>query len=130
MPRPLPTWIEGPPGEFSASVTGYDGTWLATVSRRAAGTATPAAVVTVEGDVDLDTAPLLQAGLLRALQSWPFVVCDLNKVTFFGAAGTTALLAARRCASATGHTLSLRGARGMTRQILEMFDLANLIMDD
>jgi anti-anti-sigma factor len=131
MTRPaVSLWTEGAPAEVSASVTDNDGMWLATISRRHEGGVTPAAVVTAEGDIDLDSAPLLRAGLLQTLHSWPRVICDLNKVTFFGAAGVTVLAEAQNYARTTGHVMTLRGARGMTRQILEMFGLTGTITDD
>jgi anti-sigma B factor antagonist len=56
-----------------------------------------AVVVTVSGEVDLDTVGLLEKGLTaareRAIPSRAMVV-DLREVRFFGAAGVTALVKA------------------------------------
>ncbi|MCX2949704.1 STAS domain-containing protein [Lentzea sp. NEAU-D7] len=57
-------------------------------------------VVTVAGEVDIDTAPLLRAEVTIQLSQSPAVlVVDLREVTFFDSSGIRALLTAHRCAA-------------------------------
>jgi anti-sigma B factor antagonist len=65
-----------------------------------------AVVITVRGEVDLVTSPLLRDRLLAHLHDTaPQMIVDLTKVGFLGAAGLTALLTARQAATAAGITL-------------------------
>jgi anti-sigma B factor antagonist len=52
-------------------------------------------VVTVVGEVDLDTAPELEFRVARAAEAADSLVIDLSEVTFFASAGLACLLAAR-----------------------------------
>jgi anti-anti-sigma factor len=113
-----------PPVDVSATVAGFDGVVIGRVSRhREAGPSGPAAsedliVVSVDGDLDADTGPLLRIALTEALQAGPRVCCDLSGVAFFGAAGANALLAAHLHATATGRQLTVRGAHGIAQLVL------------
>jgi anti-sigma B factor antagonist len=67
-------------------------------------------VVRVNGDLDLLTAPLLDACLREQLShALPHLVVDLEGVTFLGASGLSSLLAARELAETTGVVLHLAG---------------------
>ncbi|MGW4465059.1 STAS domain-containing protein [Micromonospora sp. NPDC004704] len=79
------------------------------------------------GEVDLATAPLLQEVLLSAVERHPQVCCDLGKVTFFGAAGVTALLVAHNRALQLGSRLTVRGAHGVTRRVLHLTGLERIL---
>ena len=103
----------------SAGVTGYDGSVIATVSRRVEpGDAGPEVVVSVRGDLDLDTALLVEATLLRALDDAERVCLELGEVSFFGAAGVRVVITARLRAAALGRTLRLSGVHGVTERVL------------
>lgn len=71
--------------------------------------ATPGAVVlAVRGEVDSCTSSLLRDLFLENLRpGCPQLVADLTEVSFFGAAGLTALIAARNAAEAAGIKLRL-----------------------
>jgi anti-anti-sigma factor len=124
--------------EVAASVAAADGSVLATISRRVEADlegdteadgdgAGMVAVVTVNGALDLDTAPLLRAALLQAVEQWPTAYCDLGAVTCFGAVGANILLDADERARALGHVFAVRGAAGMTRRVLRIFGLDQTI---
>jgi anti-anti-sigma factor len=106
--------------EILAEVAGQGGGTPLTVFRYLESTPTldDQLAVIVVGDVDLATAPLLEAALLDATDGHRRVCCDLRYVTFFGAAGVSALVAAHHRAVRTGSRLSVRGAHGNTRRIL------------
>lgn len=112
---------------ISASVAGPDGGALLTVTRHVEGDDTgPAArvmVVTVAGQVDLATDPLLRMALLDSVQRHPSVCCDLSGVTFFGAAGVNVLVAVLELARTTGCRFALRGVHGITRRVLRVAGL-------
>jgi anti-anti-sigma factor len=109
---------------MSATVTGFDGAVIGRVTRhREPAPGDPALghdliVVSVAGDLDADTGPLLHITLTQALQPRARVCCDLSRVTFFGADGANVIVAAHVYATATGSRFCLRGLHGMTRRVL------------
>lgn len=116
--------IDGP----ATTVSGWDGAILATFTRRVAHSADrPLMVVAVAGDVDQDTAPLLRAGLLDALDGWSRVCCDLGDAAFFGAAGVNTVLAAHRHAAVRGHGFALRGVHGVAHRVLRLAGLDEMV---
>jgi anti-anti-sigma factor len=84
-------------------------------------------VVAAAGEVDLDTATLLEAALVDAVGRRPRVCCDLGDVTFLSAAGVTALMAAHVRAIETGCQLTLRGAHGSARRVLSVTGVQRLL---
>ena len=107
-----------------AAVIGHDGAVIATVSRRLrVGESGPEVVVSVRGDLDLDTAPLAQATLIQALDDADRVCLDLSEVQFFGAAGVRVVVAARSHARSLGRALRLSGVHGITERILTITGL-------
>jgi anti-anti-sigma factor len=118
---------------IAVSVAGFDGTVIATICCRLEPSGSPAdgegptSVVSVEGDVDLDTAPLLEQALVLAINDRPRTCLDLRRVEFFSAAGVHALLAAHQHATRLGHTLSLQGVHGITKRVLAIAGLDHVI---
>jgi anti-anti-sigma factor len=84
--------------------------------------ARPLTVVAADGDIDLDTAPLLRHALVQALDCRAPVCCDLSGVTFFGATAAGLLLDTHRRATESGQVFFLRGARAMTEYVLAVVD--------
>jgi anti-anti-sigma factor len=84
-------------------------------------------VAAVAGEIDLVTAPLLQAALVDAVDHHREVCCDLSEVTFFGAAGINALVIAHERAARAGSRLLIRGAHGITRRVLQITGLEDLL---
>jgi anti-anti-sigma factor len=120
LPADLPT----EPLAVVAAVTGPCGLapLTITVCKEAlvgAGAVAPV-VVSVAGEVDMNTAPLLQAALIDAVDRHSVVCCDLCDVTFFAAAGVTALIAAHDRAYHAGCRLMIRGAHGITQRVLHL----------
>ncbi|MGW4941757.1 STAS domain-containing protein [Actinoplanes sp. NPDC004185] len=105
-----------------ARVIAQDGSVIAAVSRRVRpaepGEAGPEVVVSVQGDLDLDTAPLAQATLIQALDGAERVCLELSEVRFFGAAGVRVVIAAQQHAASLGRQLRLSGVHGITERIL------------
>lgn len=87
-------------------------------------------MITVTGDIDIDTAPLLHQVLIDALRAHPRVCCDLGGVSFFGAAGANALLAGNAYAVGRGADLTVRGVRGMARRVFEITGLSDLLREE
>jgi anti-sigma B factor antagonist len=125
----------GPSGT-SASVAGgttEDSTFNAasallglTVERPAIGVC----VVTVDGELDMFTAPLLEAYLREQLCTNPsHLIVDLQPVCFLGSSGLNCLMRAREGAQTTATQLHLAGlvTRAVARplqvsQLLELFN--------
>ncbi|HLL65117.1 MAG TPA: STAS domain-containing protein [Micromonosporaceae bacterium] len=107
-------------------MAGVDGTALITVTRHIepaaarSGSDRDLVVVAVAGEVDLETVTLLRTALLDATERRPHVCCDLSQVTFFGAAGVNALVAANHRATAHGSEFFVRGVQGIVRRVLEI----------
>jgi anti-anti-sigma factor len=78
-----------------------------------------AAVVVPSGELDLATAPALEASLGRAFSDAPgHVVLDLRELEFIDSSGLRMLLTARRQAEDAGQQFSLvAGHRGLERTL-------------
>jgi anti-anti-sigma factor len=83
---------------------------------------TPWTVVTVSGDIDDDTVPLLREALTQALDDRNPVLCDLTRVTYFGAAAAGLTLNMHMLAVASGQRFALHGASVMTERVLAIVD--------
>jgi len=80
------------------------------------------ASITLAGEIDLDTAPLLRAALeLRLHDGVSRVDVDLSAVSFCDASGLNVFLAVSRHAAAAGVSLRLREP---DRALVRLFDLA------
>jgi anti-anti-sigma factor len=117
----------------SATVAGFDGVVIGSVARhREGGLAGPSlwqelTVISVTGDLDADTGPLLHIALIEALDANTNVCCDLSRVAFFGAAGANTVLAAHRRAAATARQFTVRGVHGLTRLVLAITHLDEIL---
>jgi anti-anti-sigma factor len=117
----------------SATVAGFDGVVIGSVTRhREAGLTGPAAwreliVVSVAGDLDADTAPLLHTALTAALDANLQVCCDLSRVAFCDAAGANTVLAAHWRAAGTGRQFTVRGVHGITKLVLAITRLDKVL---
>ena len=86
-------------------------------------------MVTVDGELDMFTAPLLEACLLEQLSTSPrHLIVDLQSVSFLGSSGLNCLLQVRESAQDTATQLHLAGlvTRAVARplqvsQLLELF---------
>jgi anti-anti-sigma factor len=131
-PESAPMWELVGDG-VSASVAGYDGTVIATITRTVqspaalAGVDGPLSVVTVDGDIDQDTAPLLEQALRLAINDRLRTCLDMRRVDFFGAAGVHVLIAAQSHAASLRHCFVLRGVHGTANQVLTIVGLDRLI---
>ncbi|MFD0782647.1 STAS domain-containing protein [Micromonospora azadirachtae] len=84
-----------------------------------------ASVVGVRGPLDMDTVDLLVDFTKTVLAGLPppVLVLDLSGVSFFGAAGITALLTVRQRAAARGCALVIRKPSRITLTILNLVGL-------
>jgi anti-anti-sigma factor len=84
----------------------------------------------VTGELDQDTTAPLEMALLTAIDSSGEVSCDLNGVTFLGAAGAGAVVRAHERAQANGVAFSVRGAQGLAAEVLRIAGLGALLRPD
>jgi anti-anti-sigma factor len=125
--------VTGESFDVSATVAGIDGAVIGTVTthREAGATGRPSSqppiVISVTGDIDADTSPLLHTALTKALQAHRWVCCDLSRVDFFGAAGANTIVAAHQHATAAGRHLTVRGVHGLTRLVLTITGLDQVV---
>ena len=117
----------------TGTVTGPDGTALAIISRHteplgpAAHDGTELVVITVAGDIDIDTTALLYAALTHAIRRHRHVCCDLSRVAFLGAAGINTLFAVLGDAGDAGCTFTVRGANVMIARVFRITGLNTVL---
>lgn len=80
-------------------------------------------VVSVGGEVDLETASQLGDHALEALHEGPHMVLDLTQVSFMDSTGLKVLLSVQRRAELAGGSLALAGASRSVRKILALTGL-------
>jgi anti-anti-sigma factor len=81
-------------------------------------------VVTVGGELDLETAPMLDRALADIDETQVNrLLIDLRQVSFMDSTGLSSILRAQRLARSNGHALVLR--RG-SRQVQRLFQLAGV----
>jgi anti-anti-sigma factor len=136
-------------GGVTATVTGCCGEVIATIARRteqgpaapdpttprgatrigpvATGADRAIAVVTVDGDIDRDTAPLLAQALAAAIDDQPCTCLDMRHVDVLDAAGVRVLLGAGRDAADRGRGFWVRGLHGVPEQVLMILGVDRLI---
>lgn len=79
-----------------------------------------AVVLTLLGEIDLFTAPLLRSALLESLaEGQPLIVVDLSAVTFLGSCGVDVLFTALTRARAQACELRLAGGDRPVRVALD-----------
>ena len=78
--------------------------------------------VAVAGDIDVATAPALEAAIVEALDATvgAGLCVDLSRVNFLDSSGIAALLRGRRAADGRGVAYRVTGAYGIARQVLEL----------
>jgi anti-anti-sigma factor len=126
-----PVSNDGAPGaggspELTATVLGHDGCVVFTVSRHLDGNPDEF-VVTVTGDLDHDTAPLLEIALATALDHSRRVCLDLCDVAFFGAAGANTVVAAHLHAVRTDGCFRVRNVPENARRVLQITGVDTLV---
>lgn len=86
-------------------------------------------VITVRGDVDLETSDGLLAAVQHVLSDHPAaeVIVDLTAVGFLDSSGVRALLRARSEAVARGGSLTVSGARGLVADVLRITAVDELL---
>lgn len=86
-----------------------------------------AALVAVAGELDLASAPELEAELLRVLAdaSVPEVGVDLREVTYLDSSGLRTLLLAAREADATGRRLRITPGSGQALRVITLAGVAD-----
>lgn len=89
-------------------------------------TTTAGAVVTVEGELDVATAPRLRTGVAAlALAPGGLLVVDLAGVTFCDSSGISALIAARNVAEAAGAGVALAAVPARLSRTFGLIGLAD-----
>ena len=82
--------------------------------------------VTVSGEIDLDTAPLLDDALGRAEDLAGAMILDLSGVEFIGCRGAQLLLATEHRVRACGDQVALDGASDVVTRLLYLLGVAEM----
>lgn len=86
------------------------------------------ALVAAAGEIDLETAPVVQTVLLAALApETPDVVIDLTQVTMLDSTGLAALVSCWHRAEEFGGTVQVVGASANVRAVFELTKLDQLV---
>ena len=86
------------------------------------------ALLVVSGDIDLDTVQTLRDALRSATMSSVHVLVDLDNVTFIGASGLDALVAANRGCQSGGCRLQVVTTNPFTLKLLALTGLTHLTL--
>jgi anti-sigma B factor antagonist len=78
------------------------------------------AVVRVDGEIDVATAPFFQDALVSQLQLGNHAVADLGRVTFMDASGIGALIRAEQTARGCGVRLTVAGPSQPVARVLDL----------
>jgi anti-sigma B factor antagonist len=85
-------------------------------------------VVVASGEIDVSTAPALRETVDSACESGGRIVVDLTGVTFMDSTGVGVLLGAlRKNDHLQNRTMSLVGARGTVRKVLDLTGVSELL---
>src|SRR3954471_17558587 len=89
----------------------------------------PITVITLSGDLDPSTAPLLEEaiGTLAADDSVSRVVLDLERLSFLDSSGLRVFVTAREALAARGAELALRRPTENTKRLLDITGLGEVI---
>ena len=79
-----------------------------------------AVIVTLEGDLDLATAPELRTVLHEALTTRPSIVVDMGKLRFLDSTGLGVLVRVHKKAKAAGGVVAFCAVPGNVVKILEV----------
>lgn len=74
----------------------------------------------VEGRVDTNTSPRLQAEILKCFQTAKRLTLDFAQVAYLSSAGLRALLIGQKTAAAKGAAMTLTHIQEQVRSVLEM----------
>jgi anti-sigma B factor antagonist len=86
-------------------------------------------VVSVEGDLDFETATLLQSNLVRLLRDRPAqVTLDVRGLRFIDSTGLSVFVHVWRAGYETGTRFALRGVPPFLASILDITGVGNLIV--
>jgi anti-sigma B factor antagonist len=108
MPEPDTPPTPGSSEAFATEIQETGGIWL----------------IRASGDIDLDTAPKLEAVLSRAIDAAPSrVIVELRSVTFLDSTGLRVLVDAERRLSDAGGALVIDGMSEAVRRVLEVTGL-------
>ncbi|WP_372497711.1 STAS domain-containing protein [Prauserella flava] len=85
-------------------------------------------VATVDGELDLATAPSLADGLSPGVTAGSHVVLDVARLTFCGAAGLNLFVTLHHHAELTGGSLRLAGPTAALRRVLVQVGLDDVLL--
>ena len=91
-----------------------------------AATSGSATVVTIAGEVDIYSSPVVRERVLELIDGRPKVVLDFRDVTFIDSTGVAVFIAARRQAEQQSTELTVR-ASGQVHKVLEMVGLTKYL---
>ena len=111
--NPAEEWAAEEPLEFAVDLTRNNGH----------------VVVSVQGELDACTGPMLQARLEDAVEAegGPSIVMDLGAMTFIDSSGLTALVSAHKWLASKQGSLTLSRPTAQTRKILEITGLDRVL---
>ncbi|MDR2559800.1 MAG: STAS domain-containing protein [Oscillospiraceae bacterium] len=79
-----------------------------------------AEILIVEGNIDIVTAPKLQAELESALSSTAHLVLDFNGVRYMSSAGLRVLLSGQKISQSKNKSMVLKNIQ---KEVMEVFDV-------
>lgn len=83
--------------------------------------------LSVEGRVDVNTAPQLQASILKALQSKNKLTLDFSASDYISSAGLRALLIGQKTAASKGGSMVIVNMNDSMKNVLRMSGMVNIL---
>lgn len=81
----------------------------------------------VEGRIDTNTSPQLQASILQAFQKGKTLVLDFEKVEYISSSGLRALLLGQKTANSKGGSMKLYHVSGTVKKVLDMSGFSKIL---
>ena len=86
-----------------------------------------AAVIVVRGEVDIETAPVIDGLICEALKLSPHLVFDVGEVTFLDSTGLRSVLLARQVVDGVG-SLTIRHAPTAVKRVVSLAGLESVLL--
>ncbi|MCR4798664.1 MAG: STAS domain-containing protein [Lachnospiraceae bacterium] len=83
--------------------------------------------LSVDGNVDTNTAPQLQTQILQAFQKSSHVILEMSKCPYMSSAGLRALLIGQKTATSKGGSLKICNVQPVVSEVFKMSGFATIL---
>ncbi|MDR3137005.1 MAG: STAS domain-containing protein [Coriobacteriales bacterium] len=87
-------------------------------------------IIHISGRLDTLTAPELEEPLRQAIEKYPAVVLDCERLDYVSSAGLRVLLTGQKTAIASGHSFALSGVSDAVHEVFDMTGFSDILQID